>query len=75
MRVTSDIEMQDSISLNRLDELIVPENPDRVVMMDAITQSTLVKTQAARDATRRSGATDSDREDQASARGGRLDRQ
>ena len=41
MIVISDSEMQDLISLNRLDELNVPERPDRVIKMAAITRSTL----------------------------------
>ena len=39
--VTSDSEMQDLLSLNRLDKLIVTERTDRVVNMTAITGSTL----------------------------------
>ena len=39
--VASNSEMQDLISPNGLDELIVPERPDRVVKIDAITRSAL----------------------------------
>ena len=39
MIATSDQEMQDVISLNRLDELIEPAKKDWVVQMDAITIS------------------------------------
>ena len=39
--VISDSEIQDLISLNRLDALIVPERPDQVVKMVSITRSTL----------------------------------
>ena len=37
--VTSDSKIQELISLNRLEELMVPERPDRVVEMVAITRS------------------------------------
>ena len=39
--VTPESEIQDLISLNRLEKLIVPETADRVVKMAAITRSTL----------------------------------
>ena len=38
--VISDSERQDLVSLNRLDELIVPNRPDQVVKMATITRST-----------------------------------
>ena len=39
--VISDSELQDLISLNQLDELIVPEKADQVVKMAAINRSVL----------------------------------
>ena len=39
--VTSYSEIQDLISLNRLEKLIIPETADRVVKISAITRSTL----------------------------------
>ena len=72
--VTSDSYIQDLISFNRFDELVLPERIDRVANMAAVIRSTLLNKGRTR-CSRRSGTTDSDRADQERSRGGMLDHQ
>lgn len=70
--VNSDQELQDLMSLNRLQELILPEKTDQV---DGDHTIRAAKASTTRCFTRRSSAADADRTNKTSARGRELDRQ